>query len=154
MIIDIYKLSLILFGMAFKRDFNQEMDDEKMSKINSAGIINITLENLWRDCYSALKLSKLSQANRILDGVWMILGGDVAEGSEKEKAFLQIDKEIYETGSLDHKNVGFDVDAQPDNEIKAKQYLLLRKKALFLRRLQNNQGKGTAYDTGDDDDWD
>jgi len=33
----------------------------------------------------------------------------------------------------------------------ALQYLLLNKKSLFLRRLQNQQGKGTAYATYDDD---
>ena len=36
----------------------------------------------------------------------------------------------------------------------AKQYLLLKEKSLFLRRLQNTQGKGTAYVSEQDDDFD
>lgn len=140
--------------MAYNRDLNQDMDDEKMSRINSAGIINITTENLWRDSYSALKRGDLVAWNRALDSLWLILGGDVEEGKADDKKFNEIDLEIHKTGSLSHSPTGFARLGSDVNAIIAKQYLLLRKKALFLRRLQNSQGKGTAYASEEDGDFD
>ena len=140
--------------MAFKRDLNVELDDEKMSRINSAGIINITIENLWRDCYSAMASGNLVLWNRKLDAIWCILGGDIKENSTEDKDFTKIDLALHDTGTLNHKSSGFQKLTKDMGGIIAKQYLLLRKKSLFLRRLQNSQGKGTAYISGDEDDFD
>jgi hypothetical protein len=41
-----------------------------------------------------------------------------------------------------------------DSEKRAFQYRFLMEKSLFLRRLQNAQGKGTAYHSEDEDDFD
>ena len=62
------------------KDMNVELDEEKLSRLNAAGIINITLENLWRDCYSAMVRGDLVTWNRKLDAVWCLLCGDVKEG--------------------------------------------------------------------------
>ena len=43
---------------------------------------------------------------------------------------------------------------ETESEKIALQYLILNKKNLFLRRLQNKQGKGTAYSSDDEDDID
>ena len=56
------------------------------------------------------------------------------------------------TGSLRTKiGKGFNKTDNPNNAL---QYQLLLKKNLFLRRLQNKQGKGTAYENPDMDDFD
>jgi len=141
--------------MAYKKDYNQELDDETMqSRINSAGIINITLENLWRDCYSSMAKGDLVTWNRKLDAVWAILGGDVKEGDDVDKKMQEIDLKIYETGTLNHKKTGFQKLGDGEAEKMALQYLLLKNKSLFLRRLQNKQGKGTAYVNEDYEDFD
>lgn len=140
--------------MSYKNNYNQDLDDEKMSRINSAGIINITLENLWRDCYSAMAYGNLVLWNRKLDAIWAILGGDVKEGDITDKKIAEIDLKIYQTGSLNHKKFGFQKATDEDNEKMSLQYVLLKNKSLFLRRLQNSQGKGTAYANPDYDDFD
>ena len=140
--------------MVWKKDLNEEIDEDKMSRINYAGIINITLENLWRDCYSAMASGELVKLNRKLDAIWTLLGGDVKEGEAEDKAMDVLDMKIYETGSLNHKKSGFKSGGESESHTRALQYVLLKKKALFLRRLQNSQGKGTAYTNPDWDDFD
>lgn len=136
------------------RDVNKEVSEEKMSRINAAGIINIILENLWKDCYTAMADSNLVRWNRKLDAIWTNLGGDVEEEGAEDKAMNKIDENIYKTGSLNHKKTGFQKMNSDESTIMALQYLHLKKKSLFLRRLQNKQGKGTAYASDDDYDFD
>jgi len=140
--------------MVFDRDLKQEMDDDRTSRLNSAGIINITIENLWRESYSSMSKGDLVTWNRKLDAIWLILGGDVVEDSEEDKNFYKIEKILYKQGSLSHKKDGFEKVGGNENEKIAMQYLILRKKSLFLRRLQNKQGKGTAYHDEDSYDFD
>ena len=140
--------------MVWRKDLNQDIDEDKISRINAAGIINITIENLWRDVFSAMSRGDLVTWNRKLDAVWGILGGDQKEGDEVDTAMNKLNLQIYETGTLNHKKSGFkDLDKDEPEKI-ALQYLLLNKKNLFLRRLQNKQGKGTAYQSEDTDDMD
>jgi hypothetical protein len=87
--------------------------------------------------------------NRKLDALWLILGGDTTDTLIDDE-FNKIDLQLHTTGSLKYKKTGFQIPTDSESGIKAVQYLILRKKSLFLRRLQNKQGKGTAYDTGND----
>ncbi len=137
--------------MVFKS--SQETEEEKLSKINAAGIINITLENLWKDCYNALSKSDYITWNRKLDAIWLILGGDDKDGTEEAK-MDKIDIQLYSTGSLNHKKVGFQTIKEDEQQAMNKQYLILKKKSLILRKMQNAQGKGTAYASDDMDDMD
>ena len=139
--------------MAWK-DSNREINEEQISRINSAGLTNITLENLWRECYSAMAEGNLVKWNRKLDAIWTNLGGDCKENGVEEKKIEELDKKIYECGSLSNKKVGFSKESVNIPLNTAKQYLLLKKKALYLKRLQNKQGKGTAYTFDDEDDID
>jgi len=153
MLIDIYKLFLIILLMAWK-DINRDLEDEQISRINSAGLTNITLENLWRDCYNAMARGNLILWNRKLDAIWTNLGGDCKKNCNEEKEINELDKKIYDCGSLNNKKTGFSKTAINSSLQSAKQYLLLKEKALFLKRLQNKQGKGTAYASDDEDDID
>ena len=137
-----------------RKDLNVELDDERTSKINAAGIINITIENLWRDTYSAMATGNMVLWNRKLDAIWAILGGDVKKDETEDKDMGKINLKIYHTGSLDHRKTGFQVHGENEAQIMSLQYLLLKEKSLFLRRLQNKQGKGTAYISEDTDDMD
>lgn len=140
--------------MVWKKQYEPENEEDKISRINSAGIINITLENLWRDCYSAMAKADLTTWNRKLDAIWVLLGGDVVPKSKDDIEFTKLDLKIYGTGSLNCKKIGFEKTCEDDSIRSAKQYHLLKEKSLFLRRLQNSQGKGTAYQTEDRDDFD
>ena len=131
---------------------NYEDEEAKLSKFNSAGLINSTLEKLWVDCHNAMSAGNYTLWNSKLDSIWTILGGDVPEGSPEDKKFNDISLKIYENGSLKGKiGVGFSKKENPDSAL---QYQCLIRKSLFLRRLQNKQGKGTAYASDDEDDFD
>ena len=140
--------------MVGKKDYGSESEEERISKINAAGIINVTLENLWRDIFVAMAQGNLTLWNRKLDAIWGILGGDVKEGEVEDNDMEALNLKIYNTGSLNHKKSGFQKLEGDESEKMALQYLLLNKKNLFLRRLQNKQGKGTAYAFEDRDDMD
>jgi hypothetical protein len=136
--------------MAYK-DSNIE-ESNPQSRINAAGLINSTLEKLWNEGYTAMSNGDYIKWNTKLDCIWAILGGDVIENDDVDKQMNKLNLEIYETGSLKTRvGSGFGKKDNPNNAI---QYLLLIKKALFLRRLQNKQGKGTAYTNFDMDDFD
>jgi len=141
------------------KDYHTITDDDtyEKSKINPAAIINITMENLWRDAFSFQSKNKLYEWDKKLDSLWLILGGDEPEQQENSKKrdfvkeFNEIDKRIKATGSLIHRPQGFKQLDGDEAEIIDIQYDLLKEKSLFLRRLQNKQGKGTAYDMGEED---
>jgi len=137
-----------------KLNVYQETEDEKISRINAAGIINITIENLWRDVFLAMSKGDLVTWNRKLDSIWSILGGDVEEGKAEDINFKELNEQLYRTGNLNHKKTGFKKLEDTEATKMAMQYLILCKKNLFLRRLQNKQGKGTAYQDESMDDMD
>ena len=138
--------------MAYQRKDYNESDDEKISKINSAGLINSTLESLWKDSYRAMTKGDYKLWNTLLDSIWAILGGDEKEMGKVDNRIQKLNLKIYGLGSLKSKiGKGFGEKINPNNPF---QYQLLLKKALFLRRLQNKQGKGTAYSDEDEDDFD
>ena len=128
----------------------------KLSRINSAGIVNSTLNNLWIDFYRHFRDGRYLSANSDLDCIWTILGGEKnMEGSDEEVSYKKIEKELYESGMLGDKLeiTGFDrVEDKQIARLSAQKKVLL-KKALFLRRLQNKQGKGTAYNDGEDEEF-
>lgn len=143
--------------MTFKKysDANVEQPTENgTSRLNSAGLINSALESLWSKCYTAMANGDLVHWNRNLDAIWTILGGDCVKGDEDDKAMTEINLKIYNTGSLNHKKTGFQTISSEESIKMSLQYLYLNEKSLFLRRLQNRQGKGTAYIREDDDDID
>ena len=137
------------------KDYNADVNDESesgQSRLNAAGLINATLERLWSESYNAMANSDFSKWNIKLDSIWAILGGDVKPQGKVEIKINDLDLKIYGTGSLSMvKSAGFKKEVNPN---RAKQYHLLKQKSLFLRRLQNKQGKGTAYADDDEDDWD
>lgn len=138
--------------MVWKKNYDPELEQEKLSRINAAGLINSTLENLWKDCYSAMAKGNYLLWNTKLDSIWAILGGDCKEGDDEDKNMSKINLKIYENGDFKTKiGSGFLEKNNPNNAI---QYQLLLRKSLFLRRLQNKQGKGTAYINEDEDDFD
>lgn len=136
--------------MYSKNETNNE--ESKMSKFNSAGLISATLEKLWVDCYNAMSSGNYILWNTKLDSIWAILGGDEPENGDSDKTMQEISLKIYNTGSLNSKiGIGFNKKENPNSSM---QYQLLLRKSLFLRRLQNKQGKGTFYVSDDEDDWD
>jgi len=137
--------------MAWK-DLNKEPEEDQISKINAAGLINITLENLFRDCYVAMANYNYKLWMIKLDAIWTILGGDEKRGSKADKYINKLDLQIYELGDMSIP-VNRTFNKKPASNSK-QQYQLLKLKTIYLRRLQNKQGKGTSYMRDDDYDFD
>lgn len=136
-----------------KKNFSEEIAEQELkSKINAAGLINSALENLWSQSHYALATGNYLKWNSHLDAIWVILGGDCKENGDEEKTMKALNAQIYESGLKSFaQSRGFKKIVNPNI---SKTYQLLIKKSLFLRRLQNKQGKGTAYETEDEDDFD
>jgi len=129
-----------------------EEDVTGLSRINAAGLINATLEKLWSESFIAMANGNYLLQNTKLDAIWIILGGDVEEKDADDVLMNSINDKIYKQGSFKSKvGTGFSQKANPNI---GALYHLLKEKSLFLKRLQNRQGKGTAYKSPDDDDMD
>jgi len=133
-------------------DYEETELSPKISKINAAGLINLTLNNLWNDFYRHLSSATFSKANADLNCIWIELGGDVKDGDEDDVLYNGIELDLGNSTQLKKSNFGgFSTPTKEDLENFSKQYRILVRKGLFLKRLQNKQGKGTAYLEGDED---
>jgi len=138
--------------MANYQDYNTEDRSlENISKINAAGLINLTLKDLWEDFYKHIRASDYNKASKDLDCLWVEFGGDEEENSQNFKIYYDIELKIAEQLSKIPVVNGFKKYGRNYSETLNKLYRLIIKKALFLRKLQNKQGKGTAYKDSSDD---
>lgn len=120
---------------------------DKFSKINSAALINLRIHNLWLEINNFASKGWFASWNSKLDRMWCELAGDVDEGSDKWKEYEKIQKDVSSMSPLKNweNGIGFlDLD-EAEEKKQLKQYDLLIKKEVFLRKLMNYQGKGTAY---------
>lgn len=133
-----------------------EEEITKLSKINSAALINIRINNLWLEVNKAAVSGNYFKWNSYLDRVWCELGGDVKEKKkeedekDKEKSYMEefneLDRKVSEKLKQIPTKGGFKQFTKSDKENMVGIYDVLMKKEFFLRRLQNKQGKGTAYE--------
>lgn len=135
-------------------DFEESPEfTSKSSKINSAMILNIAIQELFKDYSKHFREGRFLNCNNDLDMIWVILGGEPhIEKSQTEKDFIKINEELYKLGQLNN-----GIEPRGFNEVSKeviikinKQREVLIKKGLFLSRLRNEQGKGTAYSDPDD----
>ena len=129
-----------------------EIDLNKTSKLNSGGLINLRLDVLWKDAHKHSRAGMYSDWSADLDCIWSELGGEYKEDSEQAKEFNSLIEKLLLIRNWNTTD-GFKKILPEDKLEMTRQYLLLRRKELFLRRIQNEQGKGTAYTDGSEDDW-
>lgn len=133
-----------------------EEQEVKVSKYNSGVAIILRLDALWKDTHTHSRAGNYSLWNSDLDRVWCELSRDLDETKYKkvENEFSKIDEELENLGSFkDYIGNSFDKLNKDEVSKRNKQYKVLMKKELFLRRLENDVGKGTAWDEGDEDDF-
>jgi len=137
--------------------FEDQSDADVTSKFNSGMFINIRLNNLWILTHNYARKGAYSDWSAILDRIWCELSADVDEtkkGEEINDKFYKIEEELSKTGITNwSKYGGFEGKDEDAKLIQTKQYRLLMKKEIFLRKLQNKQGKGTAYYDETENDW-
>ena len=110
--------------MAWKNNY---VDDEpKLSKYNAALAQLYRIDDLWQVANLHSRSGQLIQWNWDLDVIWRELAGDANKDDFIE--YNRINKQII----INRKKRGL-------------LYQTLQEKEIFLRKLQNKQGKGTAY---------
>ncbi len=126
---------------------NQEEKENKSSKYNSGVDIIQRLDSLWTDSHRLAKSGKLMDWNWTLDRVWCELSGDLESDDTRIGKFSQFETDI------ENLKVEF-IRYRIETVFMKKLYNKIMDKELFLRRLQNKLGKGTAYKRDDEDDMD
>jgi len=129
----------------------EEVETEiKKSKYNS-GLFQISrIHNLWLLCHQASINGNFYRWNIILDRVWCELARDLFERSEdeynkKSEEFNKFDEQI---GIIKDKNESFSEPSKEEIKKRNDQYKILIKKEVFLRKLENELGKGTSWAEG------
>lgn len=134
----------------------QEDAVEIKSKYNSGVAQLYRLDGLWRNTHQYAVKGKYKLWNTILDRLWCELARDLSDKEYKEykEEFDGFDEALSKLGEI--------LDTAPDGWVeitsqqktnRIKQYKILNEKDLFLRRLENHLGKGTAWNDGTDNDW-
>jgi hypothetical protein len=124
---------------------NPDFSENALSKLNSGGLINIRIHNLWVERHKFAQKGLYSKWNDILDAIWCELGADVMADSREEREYWKLTLEFAEASGVPIQLKGFEKISKEQKGSLMKQKVALIRKELFLRRLQNKQGKGTAY---------
>lgn len=140
-------------------DFTEEIT--KLSKINSASLINMRINNLWLNVNRYASSGMYLKWNNELGRIWCELVGDVKEEKTKkeneekketdEEKYNGFNQKIFEAFKKLKNKKGFDEYTKKDKEEMLNVHEEIQKKEIFLRRLMNKQGKGTAYEESWDD---
>jgi len=138
-------------------------DEVKVSKYNSGINIIMRLDTLWKDTHRDARMGDYAKWNNDLDRVWVELARDLTdkEYNEKKDEFDKFDNKLGQLGKLrtiepkkwEVKKPEIKEKRKTEVENQSKQYKILMEKELFLRRLENHLGKGTAWNEGDEDDF-
>ena len=135
---------------------NENIEVTKKSKYNSGVAKEIRRNKLWEEANNHSRVGNFVKWNEDLDCVWRELCVDIKkeEFESKRKEFYGFDEKILDIGQLvDNMDVGF---KKPDGNFfikRANHYKILKDKEVFLRRLENELGKGTAYEDEEDDEF-
>ena len=115
--------------------------ESKLSRINSAGLINLRLHRLAEDCHEHARKGQYARWNADLDRIYIELGGDVEENSDDEIIYDKINQKLIEVAPIIDwtSSTGFENLNTNKMKLQMKQYYLLTQKELFLKRLQNNE---------------
>lgn len=108
--------------------------NQKISQFNSAFSQLYRLDNLFQQANYHSSHGNIMAWNWVLDCIWRELAGDC--NKPQIEKYYKYNKKIAE------------------NKGKKTLYQVLEFKEIFLRRLQNTQGKGTKYTDPDEDSMD
>lgn len=142
-----------------------EENAQQVSKYSSGVNINLRVDTLWKDSHMHSRTGQFNKWNLDLDCIWSEFARDLKDLEDKKKniksyeqvkiKFDEFDARILAQGKInDKKPEGFREVTDKEKESRSEHYKILREKQLFLARLENNLGKGTTWDTNDEDEID
>lgn len=133
-----------------------EQDDFRLqlkSKFNAALAQLYRLDDVWRDSSRHSRGGALNKWNLDLDAVWRELSEDISTEAKFKKedkktmveTFDAFNKDLVDIGLFKKPTqLGFEAISKDDFSNKSKVYSVLMAKEIFLRRIQNWQGKGSV----------
>ena len=134
----------------------KEGNDGKISKFSSGLNIVMRLDELWKDTHKHSRAGLYNKWNLDLDRIWLELARDLKDKFETEETkFKAFDTKLEALGNISDKEpAGFKELTEIQIKNRDKYYKLMMEKQIFLARLENQLGKGTTFEEGDDDDFD
>lgn len=123
-------------------------EEQDISKINSAGLINLRVQNSWGSCVRYYNNGQFDDLRDELNALWPEFYADATKPQRQEHG--KIDKNISQALRDRAKNI---------KRKKAWLFYNFRykhavyRKWLFLKTLEKAQGLGKAYIDPDADDW-
>jgi DNA-binding protein H-NS len=154
--------------MAFDNSMPAVQESEiSLSKYNTSFFINVRLDLIWKDANAHSCRGMLNQWNLDLDAIWRELARDIgfekgknSENAEKkfetkQEKYNEFNEQLSKEGALTdfYSSNGFERITKEEIEKKNKQYQILSRKEIFLKRLENELGKGTKFQDDEEDDW-
>lgn len=126
-----------------------EEEELRKSKFNTAVSKEIRRGELWKEANAHSRAGLFQRWSDDLDCIWSELAADISpvkfEGKKEE-----FDK-LSKVGIIKDKRTGFKKLTINEMKLRSEQYDKLREKELFLRRIENELGKGTAWEQEDED---
>lgn len=146
----------------------EEKEENKISKYNSGVFIIQRLHNLWLDANEHSRKGQFSKWNKDLDRIWLEIARDLSDDKLEDKKnnkgekiegyktnFNKFKERLKGTGALsDSFGTDFEVPSKREIDNRDEQYETLMEKEFFLRRLENETGKGTKFEDLSEDDMD
>lgn len=116
-----------------------ENQESRTSKINGAYLELLRIDKILQKCHEYREKGNLSKWNEQLDGIWAELASefDLTKVTKNQRYFVYM------------KKINNLIGRNQRNRMKLNQILIM--KQIFLKNLQNKQGKGTAYIDEDED---
>ena len=126
-------------------EFMESQESDRKSKYNAAISQLYRLDELWRECHKQKRNYNLFLWNIALDSIWSELSED--SKTEDENEFNRYNKILIINGFfIRFQPVGFETIKNEEVEKQAINYQILLSKEVWLRKLQNKQGKGAVYE--------
>lgn len=137
--------------MAYKGDFNLQQDPEKVdsSKINTGGLINLRLHDVYQKIYRYWENGRIDDLNFLLDIVWSEF---YADATPEQRGTI----EKHDENIVNFKNEKIRSGKDRIGLLRAhgKYVNEIKKKWLFLKTIEKKQGLGKAYVDEFEDDFD
>lgn len=132
----------------------QSTSEYKLSSYNSAGNTIKRLDSLWEIAHRDVRNGNYLDWNIVLDRLWLEVAGDLKLDSIEHKQMNDIIFELIPLMPLTNGNlIGFNKRPKGYYDLISKQYLVLRKKEMLIKFMENKLGMGKAYVDEFEDDW-
>lgn len=134
-------------------DYSDSHSEEGRTSKYSGAIAQLyRIDDLWKDVHKHSRQGDFVKWNLDLDRLWSELSEDIKDNSPEDLEFKKINKVLADNGLFNMKRpVGFSSPSAKDLGSHGLMYVLLLRKEIFLRRLQNKQGKGAKYEDSIED---